>query len=93
MDRWTIQRIKEISVKDFAVCILQERLNALSNPYSPFAKKLAQTIRYLADRDSMEKEVYCERHCIHQSGGVCRNDAIAVSDEGFCCDYTEKEDE
>lgn len=93
MERWTIQRLNELDDKKFAICILQERLNRLSNPYSPLATKLAQTIRHLADRDGTEKKVYCERYCIHQNSGICWNDAIAVSDEGFCCDYAEKEDE
>jgi len=91
MDRWTIQRLKEISDKDFALCILQDRLNRLSNPYSPLATKLAHTIRHLTDRDDAENKVYCGRDCTYQSSGICQNDAIAISDEGFCCDY-KKED-
>ncbi len=62
MKRWTIQRLNELDDKSFAICILQERLNGLSNPYSPLATKLAHAIRHLTD-------------------------------EGFCCEYTEKEDE
>ncbi len=92
MERWTIEKLKEISDRDFAVCILQERLNGLSNSYSPLAIKLAQTIRDLTDRDDTEKKVYCGVNCIHQSGGICQNDAIAISNEIFCCDYAEKED-
>lgn len=56
MERWTMQRLNELDDKRFAICILQERLNGLSNPYSPLATKLAGTIRSLEEGDSGQEE-------------------------------------
>lgn len=56
MERWTIQRLNELDDKRFAICILQERLNGLSNPYSPLATKLAGAIRSLGKEDSGRTE-------------------------------------
>ena len=56
MERWTIQRLNELDDKRFAICILQERLNGLSNPYSPLATKLAGAIRSLGEGDSRRAE-------------------------------------
>lgn len=56
MERWTIQRLNELDDKRFAICILQERLNGLSNPYSPLAIKLAGAIRGFTEVDSRGAE-------------------------------------
>ena len=47
MQTWTIKDLDEISDIDFAIRILQERYNKLTNVYSPLSKKIAQTIRTL----------------------------------------------
>jgi hypothetical protein len=40
MERWTIKSLEEMDNLQFAVCILNERRNKLSNIYSPLAIKL-----------------------------------------------------
>lgn len=32
-------------------------------------------------------KVYCERDCTNQEDGYCQNGEIAISEDGFCCDY------
>jgi len=57
MNRWTIERLREISDEDFAINILQERPNGLSNLYSPLADKLRSTISMVSECwDAMEKQ-------------------------------------
>lgn len=47
--RYTIKMLDELSDLKFARLILQERLNGLTNPYSPLSSKLRQTINTLAE--------------------------------------------
>lgn len=49
MKRWTIEELKNIKDIDFAICILNERKNSLSNPYSPLMNKLCKTIATLSE--------------------------------------------
>ncbi len=35
-------------------------------------------------------KVYCDCDCVNQEDGFCQNGEIAISEDGFCCDY-EKE--
>lgn len=47
MDRWTNEQLKNITDIDFAITILNERKNKLSNPYSPLYNKLECSIKLL----------------------------------------------
>jgi len=47
MKRWTINQLAAISEKDFILKLLYERLDGLSNPYSPLAGKLTKAIEWL----------------------------------------------
>lgn len=40
MERWTIKQLNSLSDLRFAQAILNERLNRLTQPYSPLASKL-----------------------------------------------------
>ena len=35
--------------------------------------------------------VDCERNCTWQSDGLCRNEAINMTDEGLCADFCDME--
>lgn len=52
MNRYTKKQLAEMSDLKFATSILQERLNGLTNPYSPLSDKLRHTIRRLEELDS-----------------------------------------
>nr|DAL85249.1 MAG TPA: hypothetical protein [Caudoviricetes sp.] len=47
MSRWTIEQLKKIDDLEFAVSILNERRNELTNIYSPLSEKLARAARVL----------------------------------------------
>jgi hypothetical protein len=49
--RYTKRELADMSDLKFAMCILQERRNGLTNPYSPLAEKLRRTIHILEDLD------------------------------------------
>lgn len=83
MDRWTIKKLEEISDKDFAICILQERLNGLSNPYSPLAEKLKNTIGKL-------KEARFNKTTVEKWKEICLN-AENVASEVLNCDEARAE--
>lgn len=57
MYRWTIEKLKETGDRDFAICILNERLNRLSNPYSPFANKLRDTIANMEEEQETIRQL------------------------------------
>lgn len=44
---WTIERLTKIKDLDFAITILNERRNRLTNIYSPLSQKLGETISSL----------------------------------------------
>lgn len=44
---WTIKRLNETSDIDFAVAILNERRNKLTNVYSPLSEKIGKSIQTL----------------------------------------------
>lgn len=83
MYRWTIEKLKEISDKDFAICILQERLNGLSNPYSPLTEKLRGTIGKL-------REARLDKTAVEKWKEICMN-ADNVASEVLDCDEARKE--
>lgn len=47
MQTWTIKELDNISDIDFAIRILRERHNKLTNVYSPLSKKLAEAMNTL----------------------------------------------
>lgn len=47
---WTIKELDEISDIDFAIRILRERYNKLTNVYSPLSKKISRTIATLENK-------------------------------------------
>ena len=47
--RWTIEELKSVNDAQFAMAILMERRSELSNPYTPFAQRLASVINTLTD--------------------------------------------
>lgn len=47
--RWTIKKLDSINEVDFAIAILNERKNKLSNSYSPLSQKINKTINKLED--------------------------------------------
>lgn len=54
MERWTIKQLNSLSDLRFAQAILNERLNRLTQPYSPLASKLRDavaTLSRLADEE------------------------------------------
>jgi len=53
MVQWTMKQLDEISDIDFAITILQERYNRLTNAYSPLANKIKHvqnTLEMLKDK-------------------------------------------
>ncbi len=44
---WTIKRLNNTSDIDFAISILNERRNKLTNPYAPLSSKIARAIATL----------------------------------------------
>ena len=44
---WTIKQLNEMSDKLFIQCILNERSNKLTNPYSPLSNRLRKTANRL----------------------------------------------
>ena len=57
MERWTKKMLDELEDKQFAICILQERLNGIRNPYSPLATKLLSAIQTLREGESGSEEM------------------------------------
>jgi len=51
-----MQEFEEMSDLKFAATILQERLDKLSNPFTPFSAKLESAIRTIRDLDGRGKE-------------------------------------
>ena len=47
MERWTIKELNNTSDIDFAISILNERRNGLTNPYSPISRKLDKAMQTL----------------------------------------------
>ena len=47
MYRWSKKDLENISNIDFAIAILNERRNTLTNPYSYLSRKIAETISEL----------------------------------------------
>ncbi len=56
MNRWTIKQLNEMTNLQFARAIIGERLNKVSNPYSPLASKLRSAANKL-DELVAEEEV------------------------------------
>ena len=56
MQTWTIKQLDEISDIDFAIRILRERYNKLTNVYSPLSRKIARTIVTLEKQDVQNTE-------------------------------------
>lgn len=83
MERWTIDKLNEISEKDFAICILQERLNGLSNNYSPLAEKLRSTIGEM-------KEARFGQTAVEKWKKICMS-ADNVASEVLDCDEARNE--
>ena len=63
MERWTKKQMDSMSDIDFAIAILNERKNALSNPYSPLSDKLGKAIKALSTINTANKsfDVDCLR--------------------------------
>ena len=51
MSDWTIKKLNEISDIDFAITILNERRNRLTNMYSPLSQKIGRVINTLEKRE------------------------------------------
>lgn len=47
MDRWTKSDLNSLNDLDFAICILNERRNKLTNPCSPLYTKLSNAVNQL----------------------------------------------
>lgn len=60
MERWTINKLNNLSDLRFAQCILNERLNRLSQTYSPLATKLRSAASKL-DGLAAEEEAEAEK--------------------------------
>lgn len=50
-ERYTKKQLEEQSDLNFAMCILNDRLNGLTNPYSPLATKLRRSVQTLEPLD------------------------------------------
>jgi len=62
MDRWTIKQLNETSDLRFAMAILNERVNKLTQPYSPLASKLRSAVAKLEElADAEETQAEPER--------------------------------
>lgn len=59
MERWTIKQLNSLSDLRFAQAILNERLNRLTQPYSPLARKLRSAAAKL-DELAAEEEMQAE---------------------------------
>ena len=57
MKRWTMKEMEQMSALDFAVKILMERENGLTNVYAPLGVKIIETVRYLEQLNETIKEV------------------------------------
>jgi hypothetical protein len=57
MERWTMKGLEEISELDFAIALLNERDHGLTNAHAPLGVKIAKTVKYLQQIDSMIREV------------------------------------
>lgn len=45
--RWTIKELGEVSHKQFIQIILSEKLDSLTNPYSPLSQRIEQAKEWL----------------------------------------------
>ena len=57
MKRWKMKEMEQMSALDFAVKILMERENGLTNVYAPLGVKIIETVRYLEQLGETIKEV------------------------------------
>ena len=57
MKRWSMNDMNKMSALDFAVKILMERENGLTNVYAPLGVKIIETVRYLEQLSETIKEV------------------------------------
>ena len=57
MERWNMERLTKISDLDFAVAILIERENGLTNAYAPLGVKIGEAVKYLEQLGETIKEV------------------------------------
>jgi hypothetical protein len=57
MERWNMEKLSKISDLDFAVAILIERENGLTNAYAPLGVKIGETVKYLKQLSETIKEV------------------------------------
>lgn len=55
MDRWTIKQLESTSDLRFTIAILNERLNKLTQPYSPLANKLRSAVSKLEELAAAEE--------------------------------------
>lgn len=65
MERWTIEQLNSLSDLRFAQAILIERLNRLTNPYSPLASKLrsaAEKLNELASEGEAKAETHLKQY-------------------------------
>lgn len=59
--RYTIKQLNAMSEKEFAISVLEERRDSLTNPYSPLSEKLRKTIKALEAEN--EQPVRIEELC------------------------------
>ena len=57
MEIWTMKQMDKMSELDFAIAILNERRNKLTNIYSPLSVKIGKTVKYLEQLSETIKEV------------------------------------
>ena len=57
MKRWSVNEMNKMSAQDFAVAILDERKNRLTNVYAPLGVKIIETVKYLEQLNETIKEV------------------------------------
>ena len=83
MEKWTIELLKNTDNIDFAICILNERKNKLTNIYSPLSKKISQSIALLQLLESAEiKEMLKNKlnHYNNYDNRVLNNEELAIKD-------------
>ena len=57
MKRWKMKEMEQMSALDFAVKILMEKENGLTNAYAPLGVKIIETVKYLEQLSETVKEV------------------------------------
>ena len=57
MKRWKMKEMEQMSALDFAVAILIERGNGLTNAYAPLGVKIGEAVKYLEQLGETIKEV------------------------------------